>query len=125
MKKILFIEDEHNLQEVFKDFLGKKGYKIISAFDGKTGIEIAEKEVPDLILLDLILPRIDGINVLKQIKKIPGLKDVPVIVLTNLESAETIERIIELGAKTYLVKDQYSLEEIEQKIKEIIDSNEG
>ena len=125
MRKILYIEDEHNLQKVFRDFLEKKHYKVISAFDGKTGIEIAKKERPDLILLDIILPHIDGIGVLKKLKENPKLRSIPVIVFTNLGSMENIERAIELGAKTYLIKEQYSLEEVEEKIKEVIDHNEN
>lgn len=121
MKKILLIEDEHYLQKSFKEFFKDKKYKIISAFDGETGLDFAKKEIPDLILLDIILPKINGLDVLKKIKETPETKDIPVIILTNLESVKNVEQAIELGAMTYLIKAQYSLEELEEKIKKIIE----
>lgn len=121
MKKILFIEDESALQKTFNDLLEQEGYKVISAFNGSSGLEIAQKELPDLILLDLILPKMDGFEVLKELKRNERTKDIPVIVLTNLESIEDIDKAIQLGAKTYLVKAQYSLEEVVEKIKNAIE----
>ena len=116
-KKILFIEDESALQETFKNLLGKEGYEVISAFDGQSGLKLAREEKPDLILLDLILPKLHGLDVLKELKKDYQTKEIPTIVLTNLENPEHIEQALELGATTYLVKAQYSLEEVLEKIK--------
>ena len=120
MKKILFVEDERALQKTFKEILSKEGYEVISAFDGKTGLELAKAESPDLILLDLILPKLDGFEVLKRLKENEKTKEIPVIVLTNLERLEDVEKAIELGAKTYLVKAQYTLEEVVEKIKNVL-----
>ncbi len=117
MKKILFIEDEQALQKTFGDLLKSEGYEMISALDGEAGLRIAKLKKPDLILLDLVLPRVDGFDVLKEIKKDPQLKDIPVIILTNLERIEDVQKAIELGATTYLIKAQYSLKEIIEKIK--------
>lgn len=120
MKKILFIEDEATLQKTVEDVLKQAGYKIISALDGEIGLRLAQSEKPNLILLDLVLPRVHGFEVLERLKQDPETKDIPVIVLTNLEKMEDIEKAIELGAKTYLVKTQYKLEEIIEKIKKTI-----
>ena len=117
MKKILFIEDESALQKTFGEILRQEGYEMISALDGETGLRLAKSEKPDLILLDLILPKMHGFEVLKKLKEDKETKDIPVIVLTNLEKIEDVDKALELGATTYLVKAQYSLEEIVEKIK--------
>lgn len=121
MKKILFVEDESALQKTFGDVLDQEGYKMISAMDGEEGLKLAGAEKPDLILLDLILPKINGFDTLEQLKSNPALRDIPVIVLTNLEGAGDIEKALELGAMTYLVKSNYTLEEVLQKIKQALD----
>jgi len=120
MKKILFIEDESALQKTFGEILSQEGFKMISALDGETGLNLAKKEKPDLILLDLILPKLHGFEVLKRLKGDPETKEIPIIVLTNLEEIADVEKAIELGATTYLVKANYSLEEVVQKIKKAL-----
>ena len=120
MKKILLIEDESALQKTLGEVLSQAGYEIASALDGEIGLRMAREINPNLILLDLILPKLHGFEVLKKLKEGEETRDVPVIILTNLESMTDIEKAIELGAKGYLVKAQYSLEEIVQKIKEIL-----
>jgi DNA-binding response OmpR family regulator len=117
-KKILFIEDESALQKTFGDFLEKEGFELISALDGETGLKLAEKETPDLILLDLILPKMEGTEVLKKLRENPKTKDIPVIILTNVDDFEKLEKTLELGVKAYLIKTDFTLEEVLQKIKE-------
>lgn len=120
MKKILFIEDEAALQKTFSDILQRAGYKIISALNGEIGLRLAKTEKPDLILLDLILPKLSGFEVLEELKKDPQTKDIPVIILTNLEGVGDVDKVLELGATTYLVKAQYTLEEVLEKIKKTL-----
>ncbi|MFH1181271.1 MAG: response regulator [bacterium] len=120
MKTILFIEDESTLQKVVGDNLAQENYEVISALDGEIGLRLAKDRRPDLILLDLILPRINGFEVLKKLKEDQKTKEIPVIVLTNLEGMADINKVLELGATTYLVKAQYSLAELTAKIKNII-----
>jgi len=120
MKKILFIEDEPTLQKAIGQFLEQEGYQVTSALDGELGLEMAKKDKPDLILLDIVLPKKDGFEVLKELKENEITKDIPVIVLTNLENDADVEKAISLGATTYLVKANYELEEVERKIKETI-----
>jgi len=120
MKKILIIEDESALQKTLGDSLSQEGYQPISALDGEIGLKLAQSKNPDLILLDLILPKMHGFDVLKKIRENPATKETPVIVLTNLESIQELEKAMELGATTYLVKANYSLEELLAKIKQVL-----
>lgn len=119
-KKIIFIEDEEALQKSLAKVLEIEGFNVISAYDGQSGIEAVEKEIPDLILLDLILPKIDGFEVLKKIKTSPATKEIPVIILTNLEQIQSVDKLIEYGPINYLVKANYNLDEIVKKIKEVL-----
>ena len=119
-KKILFIEDESALQKTFGEILSQEGYEMISALDGEIGLRLAKDKKPDLILLDLVLPKIHGFEVLKRLKTDKETKDIPVIVLTNLEGIGDVDKALGLGATTYLVKAQYSLEEVVEKIKKAL-----
>jgi len=119
-KTILFIEDESALQKTFGEILKQEGYEMIPALDGEVGLRLAKDKKPDLILLDLILPRIHGFEVLKKLKEDKETKEIPIIVLTNLEGISDVDKAIELGATTYLVKAQYTLEEVVEKIKKTL-----
>jgi len=119
-KKILFVEDDNNLVQSLKGVAKQEGFQFISAFDGERGAELAKKEEPDLILLDLILPKKSGFDVLKEIKANEKLAKIPIIILTNLEDGKDLEKALSLGANTYLVKTNYSMEEVMRKIKELL-----
>lgn len=121
MKTILFIEDEFAVQKTFGEVLTKEGYEVIQALDGEVGLKMAKAKKPDLILLDLVLPKVHGFDVLKQLKENKETKEIPVIVLTHMESIGDVDRAVELGATTYLVKAQYTLEELIEKIKKAIE----
>ena len=120
MKRILFIEDESAIQKTFGEVLSQEGYEIISALDGEIGLRLAKTKKPDLILLDLILPKMNGFDVLKHLKEDQKTKNVPVIILTNLEGIKDVDTVLQMGAKTYLVKTQYTLEEVVEKIKKTL-----
>ena len=119
-KKIIFIEDESELQRMVTGILAKDGYQVFAALDGETGLKLVEKELPDLVLLDLILPKKDGFEVLRELKQNEKTKKIPVIILTNLEGGTEIEKVLSLGATTYLVKTNYRLQEVIEKIKSIL-----
>ena len=121
MRKILFVEDESVLQKTFEKTLREEGYEMISALDGKIGLDLAKSQKPDLIILDLILPKLNGFEVLKELKGNPETKEIPVIILTNLERMSDIDKALELGATTYLVKVDYSLDEVVEKIKKALE----
>jgi len=119
MKKILIIEDESALQDALGEILRQDEYEIISAFDGEEGLKMAQAKKPDLIVLDLVLPKVHGFEVLKTLKENKKTQNIPVIVLTNLEQTQDVEKAIKMGATAYLVKSSYSLEEVTEKIKNV------
>ena len=118
--KILFVEDEPSLQRILSQAFEKEGFSILQAYDGERGLQLARDAKPDLILLDLILPKKDGFTVLAELKKADETKNIPVVVLTNIDKNEDIERVLGLGALTYLVKTNYDLKDIIQKVKKIL-----
>jgi CheY-like chemotaxis protein len=118
-KKILIVEDDRALQNALVEMLGQEEkYDLISAVDGEEGLAKAISEKPDLILLDIILPKKDGYEVLADIKKNPEIKDIPVLILTNLEEISDVQRAISLGAKTFMVKSDFSLKDVLEKVRE-------
>ncbi len=120
--KILIIEDETVMRESLKDVLEKENYDISVAADGEEGIELIKSFSPDLILLDIILPKKDGFDVLNELKDSneDGKVDIPVVLLTNISGMENVQKALDLGATTYLVKADYQLEEVVGKVKELI-----
>lgn len=119
-KLILFIEDEPTLQKTLGRVLENEGFEVQGALDGQSGLALAKRIKPNLILLDLILPKMDGFEVLQALKEDGETQPIPVIVLTNLESPQDVEKALTLGATTYLVKANYELNEVVKKIKELI-----
>jgi len=120
MKKILIIEDDKFLRELISQKLLKEGYVVNEAIDGEDGIKKTREDKPDLILLDLILPGIDGFEVLSQIKTDPSLATIRVIILSNLGQREDVEKGLKLGAVDYLIKAHFTPAEIVEKIRSII-----
>lgn len=120
MKKILFVEDEEALQKTMGEMLEQKGFTVLKALDGVSGLETARREAPNIILLDLVLPKKDGFEVLAELKQDPATKNIPIIVLTNLEGSADIEKALSLGATTYLVKANYNLSDLLAKIEAVL-----
>jgi len=116
-KTILIIEDDKFLRELIAQKLLKEEFEISEAVDGEEGVKKVQKEKPDLILLDLILPGIDGFEVLAKIKEEPSLAQIPVIILSNLGQKEDVERGLKLGAVDYLIKAHFTPGEIIEKVK--------
>jgi DNA-binding response OmpR family regulator len=121
MKKILIVEDDQYIRELLTQSLSSEGYDVLQAGSGEEGIESVYLNIPDLIILDLLLPKIDGFEVLRILKDKPGTKHIPVVILSNLGQQEDIERGMELGASEYLVKPQFSLNQINERIKSAFD----
>lgn len=114
-----------NLQKSLALRLKDEGFEMISALDGEIGLRQAREKMPDLIILDLVLPKKDGFEALKELKSDAGLASIPVIVLTNLEGSQDVERALSLGAFTYLVKANYSLDDMVEKIKQVLGDESG
>lgn len=119
-QKILIVEDDRSLQKALTQTLERHQYVTRSAFDGESGLQAAEREKPDLILLDIILPKKDGFAFLEEMRKNPAISSIPVVVLTNLEDSTDIERALGLGARAFLVKTDYQLEEVAEKVEQTL-----
>ncbi|KKP98288.1 MAG: PAS/PAC sensor hybrid histidine kinase [Parcubacteria group bacterium GW2011_GWD2_38_12] len=115
-KKIAVVEDDPFLNKAFLLKLGSAGFNTVSIKDGEEAMDIISKEMPDLILLDLMLPHRSGFEILADLKKDVKLKDIPVLILTNLGQEEERQRGLSMGAKEYLVKTDIKLEEVVEKI---------
>lgn len=111
-KKILVIEDDKFLIKAYNIKFAKVGFDVVTAMDGVSGLELAKSEMPKLILLDLMLPKIDGFEFLKRMSQDEKIKNIPVIVLSNLGQQSDKDKALSLGAKEYLIKADYTLENI-------------
>ena len=118
--KVIIVEDEAAFRNIFTDLLTSDGYNVLTAEDGESGWLLIRNEIPDVVLLDLALPRLHGFEVLKNIRADAATKDVPVIILTVVGEQENVKKGLKLGATDYLVKGFYSPREILVKINEIL-----
>ena len=119
-KKILIIEDEELILKALSEGFKRRGFEISKATDGKKGFELIENENPDLVLLDLILPVMNGQEVLEKMKAKGLLKKIPVIVLTNVSDGATLKKCMEMGAREYIIKANFSFEDMERAIKKVL-----
>lgn len=120
MKKILIIEDEKILAEMYRHRFTQAGFEVISASESRKGLSLAKKERPNLILLDIILPKENGIFFLEQLKKEPAINSIPVVAFSNYDDPETKEEARKLGAKNYLIKTSYTPKEIIKEIRKYL-----
>ncbi|MEI7480344.1 MAG: response regulator [bacterium] len=119
-KKVLIIEDEAPLRGVLSDKLTEAGFNVLVAGNGKEGLEVALREKPALILLDIIMPIMDGMPMLKQLRETADGKDVKVIFLTNLSDIKSLADAMEQGSYVYLVKADWTIEAIIEKVKDLL-----
>lgn len=119
-KKILIVEDDTFLRNLISQKLQKENFQVVEAIDGEEGLKKIKEEKPDLVLLDLILPEMDGFEVLRKVKEDPLLSSIPVIILSNLGQREDVERGMNLGAVDYLIKAHFTPGEIIEKIKNVL-----
>ena len=120
MKKILLIEDEPDIRALYKEYLVDRGYAVVEAVDGKSAIQKAESEEWDIMLLDIILPGQDGIQVLKTIKSNNILRDKPVIALTNLNIDSVLNEAFELGVDGFLIKSEITPDRIAGEVETVL-----
>jgi len=119
-KKLLLVEDDNLLIRMYEDKFTRDGYEVTTAFTGEDGLIKLKNFQPTLILLDIMLPKMNGFEVLQAIKVDPATKKIPVIMLTNMASEEDSKKGLELGAVAYLVKSENTPDQIVAKIKEIL-----
>jgi len=119
--KILLVEDDPMIIRLYDRKFKLEGYELTKAFNGFEGLEALKKERPDIILLDIMMPKMSGLDMLKIVKNDPQYKDLPVVMLTNLgDRAEDVEKCKALGAEDYWVKANMKLEEITGRINAIL-----
>jgi DNA-binding response OmpR family regulator len=118
--KILLIEDDPFLLSMYSTKFEIEGYAVACAEDGAKGLKMAEVENPSIILLDVMMPKMNGFEVLEGLKKKDNTKDIPVILLTNLNQKNEIEKGLSMGAIDYLIKAHFMPSEVVEKIKQVI-----
>ena len=119
-KKILIIEDEENLKFLLAQKLTGEGFDVEEAIDGEKGMKKVKENKPDLILLDLLLPGIDGFEVLSRLKRDSGLESIPVIIISNFSQEGEVERGLKLGAIDYLIKANLTLDQIVESVRKVL-----
>ena len=117
-KRILLVEDDETLSKSLATLLEDGGFLVTVAHDGEAAVREAEKIDPDMILLDVMIPKMDGISALKRMREIPALKETPVTMLTNRDDLETINASLESGSFDFLVKHEWRLEDIVKRVQE-------
>lgn len=125
MAKIMLVEDDNNLREIYEARLLAEGYQIVSAKDGEEALALAVKERPDLIISDIMMPKISGFDMLDILRTTPETKDTKVIMMTALSQAEDKARADKLGADRYLVKSQVTLEDVAKVAREVLGGEGG
>ncbi|MBI5079526.1 response regulator [Candidatus Wolfebacteria bacterium] len=122
MEKILVVEDDQFLASLLKNRLQKEGFDVLLAKDGEEALDILESTQPELVLLDIILPKKSGFEVMEEVRENPKLEKLAIVIISNLGQSEDMIRGQQLGAIEYFVKAKTPLDELIKKIKEIIQS---
>lgn len=121
-KRILIVEDDSFVMDIYQTKLGQSGYEVIGAENGLEALKKIEQGPFDLVLLDIIMPYMDGLEVLKKIKAQEKYKNLPIILLTNLSQKEEVDKGLGLGASDYLIKSHFTPSEVLEKVKTYLDN---
>lgn len=124
-RRILLAEDDRFLRRAAEATLRQQGFAVTVAADGEEALRLARDAPPDLVLLDLIMPKVHGFEVLRALREDPRTAAVPVIVLSNLGQEADVQRALEAGASAYLVKANLSLQELSRKVRDALGAGEG
>lgn len=117
-KKILLVEDEKLILEALSTKLKSEGFEVFTARDGVAGLEMAVQYIPDLILLDIVMPRMDGITVLKKLRENKRVMNIPVIIWSNMDDIKTVSDALKSGTYDFLIKSDWNIEKVVEKIKQ-------
>lgn len=117
---VLLVEDDVFLSGIYQKKFEMEGFKISASDNGEKGLADAKKKKPDIILLDILLPKMDGFSVLKELKEDASTKNIPVILLTNLGQKDDVEKGLEAGAVDYLIKAHFKPSEIVEKVRKVL-----
>lgn len=121
-KRILLVEDDRFLRRACETGLRQKGFTVVAAADGVEALALARAERPDLVLLDLLMPKMPGIDVLRALKADPGTRDIPVLILSNSSREQDVGEVMRLGAVGYWVKASLSLKELADRIAALLEA---
>jgi CheY-like chemotaxis protein len=119
-KKVLIIEDEKFVIEALTDKFEASNFLVFKAEDGVMGLEMAEKNIPDIIILDVVMPKMDGLEMLKRLRESDWGKNIPVILLTNISDGAKIQEAEKLGISKYMLKAEWKLKEIIVEVEKIL-----
>ena len=120
---ILLVEDDEFLTDIYHKKFEMEGFKTTTAENGEKGLEEMKKKKPDIVLLDILMPKMDGFTALERMKADPDTKDIPVILLTNLGQKDDVQKGLEKGANDYLIKAHFKPSEVVDKIKTVLGKN--
>jgi len=118
--KVLIIEDEVSLLDVLQKKLEKEGYQVFAAYDGEEGLRQMEAVKPDVVLLDIVMPRINGMEVLQKMQQSESMSQIPVLIISNSGGPIEIDRALKLGAKDYIIKTEFDPQEVLEKMAKIL-----
>jgi len=121
MKKILLIEDEEILINLLEKKLGQEGYQVTVARNGLEGLEKMKEIKPDLILLDIVMPKMGGMEVMEEMQKNEELKNIPTLVISNSGQPIELSKLRKLGARDWLIKTEFNPQEVVEKVKRYIE----
>lgn len=121
-KKILLVEDDPFLSEIYVTKFEEAGFNVSVAGDGSLGLQKVKEENPDILMLDIVMPNVDGFELLRLLKQEQATKNIPVVILSNLGEQEDVERGFKLGALMYIIKAHYTPTEVVAKVKSILNS---
>jgi len=122
MQKILIIEDDPFLADIYATKFSQEGFDVKIAADGELGFKKIAEDKPDLVLLDIVLPKMDGLEILKKTKESPELKSIPIVLLTNLGQEEKVKMGLDLGAIQYLIKAHHAPGEVVEIVKKVLET---
>jgi len=122
--RILLVEDDRILRRAVETTLRRHGFNVVAADDGEKALRLAKTEVPRLVLLDLIIPKVQGFEVLRRLKQNPKTASIPVLILSNLGQESDVKQAMDLGAVDYLVKANLSLDQLVKKVGELLKGGE-
>lgn len=121
-KKILIVEDDMFIRDIYKVRFEQEGYEVTLAENGMACLDVLQKKNPDMILLDIMMPGMNGIDVLKKLKERDDWKEIPVIMLTNISEREKVNEVMDLQVKDYLIKSHFTPSEVVQKVNTLLNA---
>ena len=122
-RRVLLAEDDRFLRKAAEATLRRHGFTVFTAVDGEEALRLAREEAPDLILLDMIMPKLQGFEVLRTLKQDPATSRIPVIVVSNLGQEQDVQQALRAGALAYLIKTNLSLQDLVKRVQEVLEGD--